>query len=201
MKRFEISLVIGIVVSIAVCSISAFAQECGEIRKDVLRLHILANSDLEEDQELKLAVRDAVLEGTQELFASVSGKEEIKAKAEENNELIREIAQRTVAEHGRDYDIKVSIVNMYFETREYGDNTLPAGRYDAVRIVIGEGAGHNWWCVMFPPMCIPAATDKESTSLEEQIHDLGQTPRYEPKFAVVEAVENLRDSWNTDDDK
>jgi len=197
MNRLEVSLLIGIIVSAMLCSITAFAGECKEIRADVLRLHILANSDTDEDQDLKLAVRDAVLEGTSELFVTASGKEEIESRAQENLCAIQAIAQETIAGHGYDYPVEISIVNMYFETRAYGEDTLPAGYYDAVRIVIGEGAGRNWWCVMFPPMCIPAATDKESSSLETQIHQLGQTPQYTPKFAVVEAVESLRDWWDS----
>ena len=82
---------------------------------------------------------------------------------------------------------------MFFDTRQYGNITVPAGRYDAVRIIIGEGIGKNWWCVLFPPMCVPAASEKNGGEIAAQLEHVGQTPHYTPKFALLEIVEGIRD--------
>lgn len=190
MKKHEIALLIGLAVSIFLTSIQGFAGEAGDIRDNMLRLHILANSDSEADQELKLAVRDAVLLETAGLFQSGGDKEQAKALARKNLSRIEEIAACEIARQGCDYPVKAEVVNMFFDTRQYGDITIAAGRYDAVRITIGQGAGKNWWCVMFPPMCIPAA-EADPLPLEDQITNLGQPPKYKAKFAVVEAVETF----------
>jgi len=196
MKRIELAVLIGIVTAVLLASFTSFAQECSRIRGEVLRLHVLANSDSEEDQELKLAVRDAVLEGTGEIFTQAPGKAFVQETAQEHLELVRSIAQAVVDSRGYDYTVQVAIVNMYFETRTYQAATLPAGHYDALRITIGKGEGRNWWCVMFPPMCIPAASGQEGQELEAQIASLGQQPQYEPKFAVVELWESIADRFS-----
>jgi len=195
MKRFEVAILCGIVLAIIISSFTAFAGQCEEVRGEVVRLHILANSNSDEDQALKLAVRDAVLEGTSGIFTLSVDKEQIEQLTFENLPLIEEIAASEIRRCGYEYPVTAEVVNMYFETRTYENATLPAGYYDAVRITIGSGAGQNWWCVMFPPMCIPAATGAEGTELEEQIASLGQQPQYEPKFAVVELVESLKDRF------
>lgn len=185
-------MLIGIVVAVAVSSFTAFAGQCEDVRGQVVRLHILANSNSDEDQALKLAVRDAVLRDTAHIFTLSAGKAQIEALALDSMDEIEDIARREIQRLGYDYPVKAQIVNMFFDTRTYGDATLPAGCYDAVRLTIGTGQGNNWWCVMFPPMCIPAATGDEGRDLERQIEALGRRPEYEPRFAVVELVENIR---------
>lgn len=198
MKKHEIALLIGLIAATFFTSVQTFANQVEELREGMLRLHILANSDQEEDQRLKLAVRDAVLLGTEDLFTACGSKEEVIRQAGENLELIRSIAQEEVIRQGCGYPVRAEVVNMFFDTRQYGDITVAAGRYDAVRITIGEGQGKNWWCVLFPPMCVPAAT-AESVPLERQIADIGQPPQYKAKFAVVEMVESLNEWLNGDD--
>lgn len=200
MKRFDLALAIGLAASILITSFTGFAQECDDVRRAVVRLHILANSDSEEDQTLKLAVRDAVLKGTEEIFAQSRTKEEAEALVADHLREIESIAAAEIARQGYDYAVSARIVNRFFDTRVYDGFTMPAGRYDAVQIEIGSGQGRNWWCVMFPPLCIPAASDNGGTLLEEQIRKLGQPPEYEPAFALVEAIEGLLDRWNNPPD-
>lgn len=195
MKRIELATLIGILIAVAITSFTAFAGECEAVRGQVLRLHILANSDSEADQALKLAVRDAVLAGTREQFSTATGKLQIEAEAAGTLPLVEALAAAALARQGCDYGVRAEIVNMYFETRTYDGVTLPAGHYDAVRVTIGEGNGKNWWCVMFPPMCIPAAAGDDGAALEEQIIQLGRRPHYEPKFAVVELVESIKEHF------
>lgn len=194
MKKIDIALLIGVVLAIMLTSLGTFANECEDIRQSVVRLHILANSDSVEDQALKLAVRDAVLEKTASLFTAQHTKQEAKEAAQSNLELIEETAREEIARQGYDYDVTARVTNLFFDTRVYDDFTLAAGNYDAVQIEIGSGEGKNWWCVMFPPMCIPAASEDNPLPLEDQIRDLGQPVRYKPAFAIVEAIESLQKS-------
>ena len=191
LKRFEVAILIGIIAGVIISSVGAFAGQSEQIRRQVFRLHVLASSDSEQDIALKLAVRDAVLEGRPEIFSDAACKEEARRLAAKHLEEIEQIAHDEILRLGHSYEVSAQIVDMYFGTGRYEGFILPAGRYGAVRIVIGQGSGQNWWCIMFPPMCIPAAQPSD-TSLEEQIARLGQTPNYRPKFAVVELIESLR---------
>ncbi len=193
MKRIDIAILLGIIGAILLSSFTAFAGQCQDVREEVVRIHVLANSDSKEDQELKLAVRDAVLVGTEEIFTLSGTKQQVEVLALNNLEGIRQLALEEIHRQGYDYSVDVRMVNMFFDTRTYGEVTLPAGYYDAVRVIIGEGKGANWWCVMFPPMCIPAATPNDGQELSQQITQLGQTPQYKAKFAVVELVEGIKD--------
>lgn len=194
MKKIDLALLFGLVISIIITSITAFADDCNNIKNNVFRLHILANSNSMEDQNLKLQIRDAVLLHTNGLFAKAHTKEEIEALTQENLDYIEDIAKTTIANSGYNYSVHAQIVNMYFNTRKYTNMTLPAGRYDALRITIGSGVGENWWCMMFPPMCIPAAEDSDSKELRKQIQDLEEKPNYKPAFAVVEIIEDIENS-------
>lgn len=198
LTRWELSLVVGMIVAILLSSLGAFGSEWEETREEVLRLHLLANSDSPEDQALKLAVRDVVLEETQGLFGQEISKAELEVLALAHLDEIAVIAQQEIYRQGYDYPVEAQLVNMYFDTRSYDGFTFPAGSYDAVRLVIGEGEGQNWWCVMFPPMCLPAVEGTDALPLEERILHLGETPQYLPKFAVVELVETLRERSRED---
>lgn len=102
-----------------------------------------------------------------------------------------------IEREGYDYPVSVNVVNEYFVTRCYGDLTMPAGRYTAVKVVIGEGAGHNWWCVMFPPLCLPAAQDRggniDAFLDGDELKVVESSGRYEPRFKIVEIIEELRE--------
>lgn len=199
MKKIEISVLIGLVMTILIGSITTFATDCSQIREDVLRLHILANSDTDEDQALKLKVRDRILSESSELFENPTTLEEAKSSVIDHIEKVRQTAQDEVYANGYDYQVNAEIVNMYFTTRQYETFTLPAGMYDAVRITIGEAKGHNWWCVLYPPLCLPAAQPEEEIEqalTEEEADLVTRNPQYEVRFAVVEWFEDLKNALN-----
>ena len=119
----------------------------------VLRFHVLANSDTVEDQNLKLAVRDAVGSRMAELLSDVQDRAACEQVVEAHLPEITETAQAVVREAGYGYEVHAAIEETDFPSKTYGKFTFPAGKYEALRVVIGEGAGHNWWCVMYPNMC------------------------------------------------
>lgn len=125
----------------------------------IIRLHVIANSDSEEDQALKLKVRDAALECIDGFISDGATLSQSKEILEANEKTLSEACSRVIEENGAEYDIKIAYGTETYPERCYEDVTLPAGDYYSVRIVIGEGKGQNWWCVLFPPLCIGAAKD------------------------------------------
>lgn len=191
MKTVFRALCCGVVVSCLI-SLAGFYQSCGRIEDSVLRLHIIANSDSEEDQAQKLAVRDEVLRCTEKLFADCTSKEESIICARDNLSLIQNAAKKAADKNGGNYDVTASVTNMSFDTRVYDDFTLPAGKYDALRIVIGEGGGHNWWCVLYPAVCLPCAESNISDSLDDRDATIvTDSDSYQIGFKAVEIIEGL----------
>ena len=194
-KKIKISVTVGIVVAI-LFSICSFAKTSEEIRSDVLRLHVIANSDTSVDQNLKLRLRDYILQEGKDIFNGSVNVENAVEKIEPVLPELEKSAKEFVNQAGFDYDVKISLSNEYFTTRTYETVTLPAGKYLALRVVIGSGEGHNWWCVMFPPMCVPAADKKdeiENVFSEKEIKLVESKPKYEPRFKVVEIYEQLKE--------
>ncbi len=194
MKKTEFALLVGLIISVIISSVSAFASSCESVRGEVLRLHILANSDSNADQALKLKVRDAILEHSGELFDSSLNLVGAIESAEKNLEEIEKLSEKVIKQNGYNYNARASICEMYFETRKYEDYTLPAGVYNALRIEIGKGEGKNWWCVLFPALCIPAAQQNaqiDKVFTQQQI-DTVTSPKYEARFAIVELFEGLK---------
>ena len=193
MKLLIKSLCIAFVLTV-IYSVIPFQAECEQISNEVFRLHILANSDSEEDQSLKLRVRDSLLKYTDRLFSEAENSDEAERIARDNLESLRAVAQREVYANGYDYKVKAEVVNMYFNTRYYERYTMPAGMYDALRITIGSGEGHNWWCVMYPSICISSAveTDKrvEDTFSHNQ-QEIVKGNEFKYKFKVVEIFEKI----------
>lgn len=200
MRKMDLSLFIGVLVAVLLGSFTGFGAECAEIRENVVRLHVLANSDSPEDQELKYAVRDALLSQSEQLFEEAETRDQAEQRIAEKLQEIEAAAQTEIEARGYRYTAKATLVNMYFDTRQYDGFTVPAGRYDAVRITIGEGKGQNWWCVMFPPMCVPCASEKPELPIQEQIEALGTQPVYKPKFAVVELIERAKQALENEPD-
>lgn len=154
-----LAMLIGAAVTILSASFTAFAEDCEQYPEKLFRLHILANSDNEADQTLKYALRDYLMTDFAYIFEDCSSVDEAKAAAKENLSEIATKAREFVAASGYDYKIAASVEKTYFNTRKYNNITVPAGEYESLRIVIGDGAGKNWWCVMFPPLCLSAAED------------------------------------------
>ena len=193
MKTFEKAMALGLAATVFLTGCAALARECRSISGQVLRLHILANSDSEEDQALKLRVRDRILTDYSAAFSGGESIDQAKKAVAENLEAIRQTAREEVLAAGYDYQVTAALTNMDFDPRQYGSLTMPAGRYDALRIEIGSGEGQNWWCVMFPPLCIPAASPDGAegyfTPQEEAL--LSTDHRLEPRFALVEWARGL----------
>ena len=170
-------------------SICGFAGEVNDLRGRVLRLHILANSDSSVDQSVKLKVRDAVVEECAGLLNGAKSAEDAAALAEAKLDDVCAVAERVLREQGADYGVTAEIAETYFPTRVYDNVTLPAGRYPAVRLFLGKAEGHNWWCVLFPPLCVSAATDKKTTAdvlTPDEDALVTEAPRYKVKFKIVE---------------
>ena len=165
------------------------------VYEDTLRLHILASSDTPEDQELKLKVRDAVLEKYADELSVIEGKVEAESKISELLPEIKCFCESFVKSCGYDYDVTVTLTDEWYETREYEDFSLPAGKYTSLRIIIGEGQGKNWWCVMFPPMCLDMALEnappddalKKYSDEEVKLISGG----YNVKFKILELISEI----------
>ena len=172
-----------------------FSAQCSILSDKLFRLHILANSDSEADQELKLRVRDNVIDYTTTLFEDCNTKEETISITEDNLSSILDVAQKEVYNSGYNYKVNGEITKMYFNTRTYSKFTIPSGKYDALRITIGEGNGHNWWCVMYPSFCLGESSDLEKSSLSENDKDLisKNSDEYKIKFQIIEWFEKLKE--------
>lgn len=168
-----------------------FSAQCSEISDKVLRLHILANSDSNEDQQLKLKLRDKILENSMSLLGKPYSKDDAIVCAESQIDEIESFCNKTLKELGSDYLANCEVVNMYFNTRTYDSATMPAGFYDALRIEIGKGEGKNWWCVLFPPICLTGAVEEEEVFSEEDEKILNQEGDYEFQFKIVEVFDYI----------
>lgn len=197
-KRRIFKIEVSVLAALLICcvlNISSFSEECKNIRSKMLRMHVIANSDSNADQELKLKVRDAVLAEGKEIFDGSVTAEDAKQKILPETERLRKAALEVIENEGFSYDVKITVADEYFDTRTYDNSvTLPAGHYTAVKVIIGEGEGHNWWCVMFPPMCLPAATKECEISdvlekSETEIVEGGN--KYKFKFKIVEIYEKI----------
>ena len=195
-RRLEISIAVALVIT-SVFSLVSFAASCGDVRHDVLRMHVIANSNSVEDQALKLKVRDAVLKEGKDIFDGSLTSADAERVLIPQKERLEEAARKVIRENGFDYDVRLEIGKDFFSTRTYDDRiTLPAGEYEAVRVIIGEGKGKNWWCVMFPPMCLPAAESSNDTELKDVLSDdelkvVESDPKFEPRFKIIEIYEKL----------
>lgn len=184
----DIFFIVSALLILMVSGFSVFASACEEKPDEVLRLHILANSDSEEDQKLKYELRDHMLSSFSQVFAGCENKEQAIAVAKKNRILMEQKANSFIKEKGYSYTVTCEIAETYFTTRKYENYTLPAGNYTAVRFLIGEGKGRNWWCVMFPPLCIPASAEFFT---EEESQKIEQSKDIEVKFALFEIFSGL----------
>lgn len=192
MKDFLVTMILtaGLIFSLAFGAFEVFAEDCGEVRNEVLRLHIPANSDSEEDQAVKLELRDFLLG---EYGNELSGCADLSAAEERARELLPEIERRCTEflhERGFNYGAKAELTDMYFTTREYDRLILPAGEYTALRITLGSGEGHNWWCVIFPQLCLPAVSEPDDNA-ENVLEAFGKPQSVTVKFAVYEWLQGV----------
>ena len=203
-KKLKFILILTILFSIYVfvCAYSYVSAVSEDLSSSVFRLHILANSNSEEDQNLKYKVRDNLLEYMNEICANCSTKDEVIEIAQNNLENFKQIAKDTIISEGYSYDVSVEIGNFDFPTKTYGDISFPAGYYDALRVKIGNAEGQNWWCVMFPPLCfIDSTTGVVSDESKETLQENLSSENYQIisdtdnssitfKFKLIELFEN-----------
>lgn len=197
-RLLEISVFLSLFVCIIGCV--SFENDCEDIRQSVLRLHVIASSDSSEDQQLKLKVRDALLRKGGDIFSQNDSLIMAQEKVQNSLDMLKETAESTVKEMGYTYPVEVKLTESYFPTRQYENITLPAGTYNAVKVIIGEGEGKNWWCVMFPPLCLPAASENEA-KLSDVLGEKGMDivtgeKKYEVRFWIVEKYQELVKRWN-----
>lgn len=188
----KIALIIGLILTIMISNFVTFADNCEDISNKVFRVHILANSDSIEDQNLKLEIRDLITTKYAPKITNCCSVDEIKCYLNGKNKEIIEDCEEIIKSRGYDYTVTFEIINMFFTTRQYESYTLPAGNYDAIRIKIGTGNGKNWWCVMYPNLCLPSALDKESLSLftKEEL-DVITKDSVKIKFKLYEIIKTL----------
>lgn len=203
MKKYILLLIVS-VLFLLLSAYSYVNAVSNNLADSVFRLHVIANSDSKEDQELKYKVRDSLIEYMNTLTNDMNSKEEVIEIAKVHLKDFKEIAQNVVKENGYNYDVNVEIGNFSFPTKTYGDISFPAGFYDALKVEIGKAEGQNWWCVMFPPLCFVDVTsgvvpEESKENLEENLGDeeyelISDTENdsiLNVKFKIIELFESI----------
>lgn len=200
-KRFILVSAL-LIIYVCISAVSYTHAVTTDIADSVFRLHVIANSNSDEDQNLKYIVRDKVIEYMSSISQNASSKEEVIKIAKANLDKIQAIAAQTIRDNGYAYSVNVEVGNFSFPSKRYGDITLPPGYYDALRIKIGKAEGQNWWCVMFPPLCFVDVTSgvvpdeskeimKENLSKEEFDLISKNSNEVKVKFKIVEVLQNF----------
>lgn len=196
-KHIQPAAALALTAALLLGAAADYAANCRAVRTQVLRLHVTANSDSPADQAVKLLVRDAILEAGADAFTGASSAAQAAERLEPALHTLERTAQRVLRENGCVYEARATLVNEYFSTRSYGYVTLPAGRYAALRITLGSGEGKNWWCVMFPPLCLPAAEKREAEGDVYAVWNgsgaavVRPENGYEIRFRIVELAQEI----------
>ena len=182
--KFKMICILAVLLFIytTICAISYAKSVSEDLENSVFRLHVIANSDSKEDQNLKYIVRDKLLQYMNSYLSNTSTKEDAIKIANEHLDEFKQVAINTIKEQGYSYNVNVKVGNFEFPTKTYGDISLPAGFYDALRVEIGEAKGQNWWCVMFPPLCF---VDVTSGVVPEESKKELQNNLSEEEFALI----------------
>lgn len=196
-KKLFVFLPLLLIFTLLFGSLSYTNDTSNDISTKVLRMHVLANSNTINDQRLKIAVKNNILKSTRKLFTDCNNLEESIEIAQSNTELIKASAQEVIKKYNKNYDVKVYVDNEFFDVREYKDFTLPSGNYNTVKIVIGEGKGKNWWCVMYPAVCISACSDDFDKALTKEEKKLITSKKYIPKFKILEIINKIKNKINS----
>ena len=188
--------VLALFVACLVCTALWAEATQGRLASQVIRLHVLANSDSEEDQALKLEVRDRVLETTSALLAGETEPQAAAVLLDQHLDYIAQTAAQEISAQGHDDRVEVRLEQTWFPTRQYQGISLPAGNYLALRVLIGAAEGHNWWCVVFPNLCLPAVSERAleaSTLTPGQISLLQEEETsYVFRFKALELWQSLK---------
>ena len=186
MKKIITPIMMILVATLFIAAIPTEA-ECA-IYDDTVRLHILANSDSEEDQALKLTLRDEILKVYGKELSIFDSVDEAEDELLKNTDEIRMFADKKIRELGYNYKTEVTLSEEWYDTRVYEGFSLPCGYYTSLRIIIGNGEGKNWWCVMFPPLCLDAAVSTPKYSDEEEALI---SKKYIVKFKILELISEI----------
>ena len=199
-RKHELIIAAGLVLTILISNTVGFVRDglaLDRLRGSVLRLHILAESDSDRDQQLKLYVRDALLESG--ILGEADSLAEAESIAAERLPDIERIAETVLRANGCELPVEAELADTEFDVRTYGDITMPAGTYRALRVKIGSAQGHNWWCVMYPSLCVPAACDVADDKQEElekfgdeELDILYEPEKYEIRFAIWDKITEIR---------
>ena len=194
-KKWELALLLGLCAAMLWGAWSMQRQDA--LARKMIRLHVIANSDSAEDQALKLEVRDRVLDFTTTVLQRSADMEDAQLRLREELTRIESIAQQEISAQGYDYQVTAQLASAEFPLKEYDGFALPAGRYPALRVVIGEGAGRNWWCVVYPPLCTAACTDMEQVAIDaglsgDDVKLITEEDGYVLRFRALELWQRLR---------
>ena len=195
-KKWELALLLGLCAAMLWGAWSMQRQDA--LARKMIRLHVIANSDSDADQALKLEVRDKVLDFTTTVLQRSADMEDAQVRLRAELTRIETIARREIAAQGYDYPVTAQLASAEFPLKEYDGFSLPAGEYMALRLVIGEGEGQNWWCVVYPPLCTAVAADMPQTAIQAGLTDddvsliTGEDTGYVLRFRSVELWEQLR---------
>lgn len=195
MKKIEKSILVGLIFSIFISSLLPFCDKCGRLKKNIIRLHVIANSNSEQDQALKLKIKDNISCAIYKLLKNAKTKVVAKQIVYKNLNYISQLSKQEILNNGYNYDVNVTLTKSYFPTRKYDSFILPAGVYDSLKVIVGKGEGKNWWCVAFPPMCSPMYSNKQHVQaiLGKNELEVIEGP-YEYKFAIIEFLSNIKEN-------
>jgi stage II sporulation protein R len=195
-RKIHLSICFGLICAV-LCSMSHFSAACDDLRQNVLRLHIIANSDSDADQQLKLKIRDEILRETDGLFENSKNLQEAQNTVCDNLKFFEAVANEVIAENGVNYTATASFGASEFSTRYYDDFTLPAGEYQSLIITLGEEKGKNWWCVVYPTVCIPAAKGELNDTVSDESAQIAKGgKRFIMRFKTVEIYEKIKNFIN-----
>lgn len=200
LKKWEVALLTGFAVALLMGAY--LNREQSELADSIIRLHVIANSDSRADQELKYQVRDRILTEAAALYQPGDDLMQVRKSMEDNLTLLAQAGREVVEEQGYDYPVSASLERTWFPTKKYTDFALPAGNYTALRIVVGEGKGENWWCVAFPPLCLGSVSETVDEAAaagnftQEQVSLItGESGGYVVKFKAMELWEEFKKMW------
>ena len=191
-KLFNLALISALIFCM-IFSMVGFTDSCEEMHENIIRIRIIANSDSDYDQALKIKIRDSVLKASKEIYKDSDSYDLAVDATEDNLDNFLSVAQNTVYESGFDYKVSVDFRKEFFETRVYDDFTLPAGFYETAVFTVGEGKGKNWWCVIFPRVCVGACSDRLETTLSKDAAKAAYGgSKFTVKFKTVEIFEKIK---------
>ena len=200
-KTLDIAMLLGAAAAIIFAVFMDFTAQCEELQDTAFRLHILANSDSAFDQRIKYELRDYIIDELGYIFNEADSKDKAKLIATRNLKLITERANSFLEEKGCKYTAYCTVGKSDFNTRKYGDYTLPAGEYDSLKIILGEGSGKNWWCVLYPEVCLSAVSEKKQVFAERSLYRKNKlsaemtadskNQKIEIKFAIYEWLKGI----------